>query len=1583
MVLEDDKAEAAAWAAKKRAEQKAAAEAAALQAERDAEAAQAAAEAEEAQEQADRDAQAALEAEEAQKQADRDAQADLIAEQQRQQGAIDHAAETTPAQTTQAGADTEAGALQDASDSTGQQAQEASQAESPTGDGQSGAAELPSSIEPAGAATEESDQTDIEGDRQPDTENAEVDAVPEFIEVGPERPDGTRERVPYAVWERLNERQKSLLERLGVGGFNQAEKAQASQRSKAQAVVAAAGGIMQGLSNKSLTEAQILTAGFAFEDFKQAQDFIAGLSPDDLSTLQTQGFGALRAAQQQAADTDAAQAMAEFQAGHTQLNDGTYISNDILNTLSPDDRMLIVQVGVARFNAMKARDLTQDLQAAEMEVRNEQAAFETEQEAQLATFMNTHTELDNGEFVPNSVFLSLSSDDQALIKRVGVEQFNSMKQRESDAFRFIPERQETEEIGDTSGEVVTKQERIEAARMPVDVQQDLEQAASEVEVRDERGNALIRVGQDDFVSQEEWDKLSTGDKRILRQGGIEAFNRVLGLRQQQMENARISIQSYDDPAQALVSGVTAEEFALIGVDTGELAKVESFVGNLSPMERQIVRKSGIDGLFEWREALVSGGSPEETKATLPSFVGDVEVQAGGPDQAQAEAIAAKLQSIGIAIDANEVKVRMARGDLAEHVIDKQMPKDTPAAEAEALKDKIFRIATDATKETITIGNVLTETHDQDTLQRMYNEQKGAMELVYDKAAAEAALANETLTETKDEFVVRSLGTFEVFAGATLALAPSLPRLSKEIALNSIPVYGTARTWNQDSNYMRAFGAFTDLLFVLPAIGQVAAGVRGSSAVFAGASTPARAGIIAKETMKVGVASVTGPVRVIRHPVRAAKGVWVDAESLFLPANRRLPTATTDVSHYTVRLPAPELGGKASAIKAREEITSKAIAGERPIAHVNTDAGVMTAELTLSPLNRVASPAIVHTTPNAAAFVRGEVVSGIRAGEDVSEIFVAPTRHSRFQFSTAHGTGTAADDFPGVIIIRDPEVLAGLHDSNKLWQGSVEIESVIARGTPIPKPSQRMFLRDAGGTKVPIYIVGEPFTAAEIAKLKILGTTETINGIFRKPGKLTTGQKQAYNNAIDEASDHLATAQQAEARILDIEMEIKIATSLLERYRTERLPGHKAKLQILKRKAMEGEGDFDPGTGKPVDQAAESRQNLIRQLEDAIAKIENESIPFAESKLKEAPDRLRAAREELARINFEADKASARAAQAIGSQSNPLREVMLYTGDQDIEAGLRMLSPENAAPRVPESARGIAPAAAPTLPNRIVPTAPEVTTPTQIDSAPRVEAQPPVGAPANALPEVRAIDTLPDNRLTFNLEIGSRPPSVTPPAAAAPVTPPSSPERGPEAEQPEAARPVVIDPERPVAATPPAEGEVPRTEPVEVAGPPRITAVPPPPEQPRVTPAQPPPPDRAKAEVPPPPAPPVPPAPPRVQAAQPPPPERPRVGVPSDPDRPGKPALARGDRSVLARGDRSVRKQKRVPPRPITWPQGDVWVRLDPPFGQNNISYHTGPTRSAQNVRTPRGAWRAVNQMGGAQANTFDEFASWMGAEEAA
>lgn len=267
----------------------------------------------------------------------------------------------------------------------------------------------------------------------------------------------------------------------------------------------------------------------------------------------------------------------------------------------------------------------------------------------------------------------------------------------------------------------------------------------------------------------------------------------------------------------------------------------------------------------------------------------------------------------------------------------------------------------------------------------------------------------------------------------------------------------------------------------------------------------------------GQATQAAGIEFIEGGKRATQG-FIDPFELLLDP-KRVPVSAVEVQPSTVRSVA--VSGMASK-EAGDIATLSLMRGEAGTA---VDAGTLI-ELTKSPANEVSQFVAFHATPDIRFALGGFTAEGIEGG-----MFLSPGAHTRFTTSSAFGSTGGKGAMPGLLMITDSEIHAKLISSNKLFRGMVEMEAVIPDGTPVGLPSQFLRMRDQTGQVLTIAVFGPTLNAAQVAKLKILGTGNTITNAFRGGIKFRNADEavkaaKAYDEMVGLADEAADISQQA-------------------------------------------------------------------------------------------------------------------------------------------------------------------------------------------------------------------------------------------------------------------------------------------------------------------------------------------------------------------------------------------------------------------------------------------------------------------------
>lgn len=379
----------------------------------------------------------------------------------------------------------------------------------------------------------------------------------------------------------------------------------------------------------------------------------------------------------------------------------------------------------------------------------------------------------------------------------------------------------------------------------------------------------------------------------------------------------------------------------------------------------------------------------------------------------------------------------------------------------------------------------------------------------------------------------------------------------KVALAFVPIAGTIAYWDKMSPTQRGLSIALDVVCIIPLVAGAAAGARAARGYTAGARITGAL----KGAGKTALAEVTAPLDMIAHPIETAKGLGRQAlsavETLVHP--HKIPLGAAELAYTTTRLPVEDVGDAARAMKLRDMVVDAAIHGKRAVATIDD----VTLSLNPSELQKIGGAMAVHAAPDIRPYLNGAVIGTSKGGD----LWMSPNLHSRFAMATSIGD-IPEGGIKGGLIIRDEKVLKALVPSGKTYAGGVELEARLPKGTTLPPPSQILITRDIAGNKLTMLVVGEPFTQAQIAKLKVLGSLDTVGQIF-KPTMTLTGAERTSIGAMDDlielsrqraamaremqaaqSAGRATVAQDLSRRIADID---KRAAALVERANVPREP----------------------------------------------------------------------------------------------------------------------------------------------------------------------------------------------------------------------------------------------------------------------------------------------------------------------------------------------------------------------------------------------------------------------------------------------
>jgi hypothetical protein len=551
-----------------------------------------------------------------------------------------------------------------------------------------------------------------------------------------------------------------------------------------------------------------------------------------------------------------------------------------------------------------------------------------------------------------------------------------------------------------------------------------------------------------------------------------------------------------------VNGVWTQE--VITAANGQIVSKKAWL-NLPKKYQYIILKEGIDAFHEVIEVEQRNFENwlKELKKDYPDLYKIYEREGY---ESLVGTIEQRGQQAGILAKLDTYKTEGGY-DITQALIDKAITLDD--LKSLEFKDSDIKKASDVAKEVLELeqGFLSRSKDSQDLIVRiaLTPEPQRSTVLKESKEEKPSWLVDKTYSELTPKEKLQVLEYYEtnVKPGA-LKVTKEYLRVRVEPLIAFTPVLGTIYFWKDMSPTWRAISIATDVVCIGAIVHAAAASARAARGYTAGARMKA-AGAGASE---MALAEVTAPAEIAAHPIKSIKGVGGQilsaVETIFHP--KKVPLGATELSYTTTRLPVKDVGGAAKAMQLRDAAVDAAIHGKRATAAIG-DVG-----LTLTPaeLQKVGGSMAIHATPDIRPFLNGAVVKG---GAEGSGIFISPNFHSRFAQATAFGN-VPEGGVRGGLIIRDPTVLKAISPSGKTYMGTVEIEALLKSGTTLPSPTQVLFTRDIAGNKLTFLVIGDPFTPAQVAKLKFLGSMDTVVQIF-KPTMQLTGTQKTVINAMDD------------------------------------------------------------------------------------------------------------------------------------------------------------------------------------------------------------------------------------------------------------------------------------------------------------------------------------------------------------------------------------------------------------------------------------------------------------------------------------
>ena len=385
----------------------------------------------------------------------------------------------------------------------------------------------------------------------------------------------------------------------------------------------------------------------------------------------------------------------------------------------------------------------------------------------------------------------------------------------------------------------------------------------------------------------------------------------------------------------------------------------------------------------------------------------------------------------------------------------------------------------------------------------------------------------------------------------------------------VAVAGTALTWEMETPTGRAISVGADLLSALPMGSVAVVSARSAGALTKGARLQRIAGDVA-------MAEIMGPIQAIRDPIRAVKqGIYNPIEAVLSPrrvlgqeviTNTLRAPATVEArpGQFVIKAPGEtleELGsGVVSAADVKNAVNQAALAvmqrGES--IKVPVGAGGSTLEMSVPSSQRILGKGAFHATSDGRNAMAGDMVIAGKEGG----VYFAPTPLSRFAEATSTGKPIpltpeakaliAAGELPdkpvaSVLWITDQKLLDQLKGAEmmpgaetrgvvpgtpgaipKVFKGLAEFEAVLPNGVVLPKPSQVLYQRGAGGQRYQLLIFGEPLNPAQLAALKLSGTKQAVGNIFSPPAVLRFSEGGEISAIAQKADDLVEQARLARA-----------------------------------------------------------------------------------------------------------------------------------------------------------------------------------------------------------------------------------------------------------------------------------------------------------------------------------------------------------------------------------------------------------------------------------------------------------------------
>lgn len=247
--------------------------------------------------------------------------------------------------------------------------------------------------------------------------------------------------------------------------------------------------------------------------------------------------------------------------------------------------------------------------------------------------------------------------------------------------------------------------------------------------------------------------------------------------------------------------------------------------------------------------------------------------------------------------------------------------------------------------------------------------------------------------------------------------------TKTVAVGIVPIYGTAKFWKDMQPWQKGVSVVGDILFFIPVVSGISAGVKGGMG-------------LGRATLVTARGVIVSPFTALRHPVQTVKVLLSPVETLLRPG--KIPLAVIWRGEYAPMSimkvgagPAPKLTRVAM-----EEISRLATLGKK--AKVRLPTGEI---INYSPtgLQNIMGSATIHTSSGALPFL-GKGVKVQIAREP--GLFTAPS--GSYSLTRASATGIA----PKYAMVKGGEIIGDLSEAGKVIDKHGKVVGNIKVGTKV-------------------------------------------------------------------------------------------------------------------------------------------------------------------------------------------------------------------------------------------------------------------------------------------------------------------------------------------------------------------------------------------------------------------------------------------------------------------------------------------------------------------------------------------------------